>query len=168
MSLQDRIEALIAPAVEAMGYEIVRVRVSESGQDKLVQILADRLDGDAITIDQCTDITHAVSAILDVEDPITSAYRLEVGSAGMDRPLTKAKDYDRFAGRQVKIETVLPLDGRRRFKGELRGIADQDITLETEEGTVVIPLGQVQEAKLIITDEMINEAKRRAKERAKA
>jgi ribosome maturation factor RimP len=113
-----------------------------------------------MTVDDCADISRAVSALLDVEDPISSAYTLEVSSPGIDRPLTRAKDFDRFAGFEARIETRLPIDGRKRFRGILRGVQDGKVVVESPEGTFGLPLDEVQRAKLILTDELIAASQR--------
>src|SRR6516165_9454833 len=112
--LSGRIERLLAPSLEAMGYEIVRVQLS-GGRSPTVQVMVDRQDGRPTTIDDCTSISRTASALLDVEDPLEGSYTLEVSSPGIDRPLVRPKDFERFAGFEVKAETSAPLDGRRRF-----------------------------------------------------
>lgn len=148
------VERLIAPAVEAMGYDIVRVLLS--GDDRLcLQIMAERRSDGGMTVDDCAEISRAVAAILDVEDPIDSAYALEVSSPGLDRPLTRLADFDRFAGFEVKVEMTQPRDGRRRYRGRLLGTRDEDIVLACEEGEVALPFAEMQKAKLVITDDLI-------------
>ena len=123
-SLEARLAAIVAPTLEGMGYELVRVAVL--GRDRpTVQVMADRADGSQITVADCEAISHALGAVLDVEDPIPGAWSLEVSSAGIDRPLTRAKDWNRFAGHLARAETVVPIDGRKRFSGVVLG-ADDD------------------------------------------
>jgi len=113
-SLEARLAAIISPTLESMGYELVRVAVL--GRERpTVQVMADRADGSQITVQDCENISHTLSAVLDVDDPIPGAWSLEISSAGIDRPLTRAKDWNRFAGHQARAETVVPIDGRRRF-----------------------------------------------------
>lgn len=155
MDATERIRQIIAPAVEGMGYEVVRVQISGT-QRPVLQVMAERTDGEAMTVDDCADISRAVSALLDVEDPIKGAYTLEVSSPGIDRPLTRLKDYDRFAGFEARIETRFPIEGRKRFRGHIRGTQDERVRVETQEGPVEIPYDTIQKAKLILTDELID------------
>lgn len=157
MDATDRIKQIITPAVEDMGYEIVRVQISGTHRPVL-QVMAERTDGQAMTVDDCADISRGVSALLDVEDPISSAYTLEVSSPGIDRPLTRPRDFERFAGFEARVETRLPVDGRRRFRGHLRGIEDDRVRIDTQEGTFEIPYDAIQRAKLILTQELIDAA----------
>lgn len=128
MEGDTRIEALITPAVQAMGYDVVRVLVS--GQQRpVLQVMAERVDGAPMTVDDCADISRALSALLDVEDPITGAYTLEVSSPGIDRPLTRLADFVRFAGFEARVESALPIDGRKRFRGTLMGVQDEQVRI---------------------------------------
>ncbi|HYE00053.1 MAG TPA: ribosome maturation factor RimP [Alphaproteobacteria bacterium] len=150
-----RIEEIITPTVEAMGYELVRVQLNGLRRPVL-QIMADRADGAGMTVEDCADISRAVSALLDVEDPIQQAYELEVSSPGIDRPLTRRKDFERWAGFDAKLETRMPIDGRKRWRGRLLGLDGEDIRLTLPEGAEArVPLGAVQSAKLVLTDELI-------------
>lgn len=156
MDLQSRLEALIAPSLDAMGYELVRVQLQ--GKQRLtLQIMADRKDGVMMAVDDCADISRSVSALLDVEDPISAAYTLEVSSPGIDRPLTRAKDFVTWAGFEVKMESCQPIDGRKRFRGKLLGLdeAGANVRLSVETGEIAIPLADVRGAKLVLTDELI-------------
>ena len=154
MDLIERIETLIEPAMNDMGFELVRVRMTGS-QRKTLEITADRLDGSAMNVDHCADISRAVSAILDVDDPISEAYVLEVGSPGIDRPLTKIPHFERFAGFEAKVELKQMLDGRKRFSGKLLGVEGTDIRLEQDGETVALPFADIRTAKLILTDDLI-------------
>lgn len=149
-----RIEQIIAPSVDAMGYEIVRVQLSGK-QRPTLQIMAERTDGGPMTVEDCADISRAVSALLDVEDPFPGAYTLEVSSPGIDRPLTRLKDFDRFAGFEAKAETRVPLDGRKRFRGVLKGVENGRVRLDTPEGPVELPYDQIARAKLVLTDALL-------------
>ncbi|KIL97587.1 hypothetical protein CCC_00648 [Paramagnetospirillum magnetotacticum MS-1] len=156
MDLQSRLEALIAPSLDAMGYELVRVQLQ--GKQRLtLQIMADRKDGVMMAVDDCADISRSVSALLDVEDPISAAYTLEVSSPGIDRPLTRAKDFAAWAGFEAKMESCQPIDGRKRFRGKLLGLDETGahVRLAVETGEVSIPLADVRGAKLVLTDELI-------------
>lgn len=156
MDLQSRLESLIGPSLDAMDYELVRVQLQ--GRQRLtLQIMADRKDGAMMTVDDCAEISRSVSALLDVEDPISGAYTLEVSSPGIDRPLTRAKDFVNWAGFEAKMESCAPIEGRKRFRGRLLGLdeAGAHVRLEMETGEVAIPLADVRGAKLVLTDELI-------------
>jgi ribosome maturation factor RimP len=154
------IETLIAPTLEAMGYAVVRVRLSGGGRPTL-QVMAERTDGAAMGVEDCAEISRTLSALLDVEDPLPGAYMLEVSSPGLDRPLVKPADYDRFAGQPAQIETGPPIDGRKRFRGRLGGLVEGGVRLLLDEGEVVLPFAAIQRAKLLVTDEILTAAKRR-------
>jgi ribosome maturation factor RimP len=150
----DQITALISPPLMDMGYELVRVTLK--GKDKkLLQIMAEKPDG-TMTIEGCTEVSRMVSALLDVEDPITGAYELEVSSPGIDRPLTRLKDFDRWAGFEAKVELDQAVDGQRRYRGKLLGLKDENILVQSDDGTrVELPFSDLRKAKLILTDELI-------------
>jgi ribosome maturation factor RimP len=149
-----RIEALIAPSLEAMGYKLVRVAFM-GGRNAVLQVMAERADLTPMSMDDCSEITHAVSALLDVADPIAHSYVLEVTSPGIDRPLVRAEDYERFRGFEAKIELLRPVGGRRRFRGRILGFAEGHVRLSLGAEEVELPLGDVQRAKLVLTDELI-------------
>lgn len=156
--IHDKIAAIIEPSLAAMGYNIVQIRLIEGGR-RTLQIMAERIDNKNMTVDDCADISYNVSALLDVEDPIQGAYNLEVSSPGVDRPLVKIVDFERFSGFEAKLETKLAIDGRKRFKGRLKGLQEKNILMETEEGTTsVIPFNMVRSAKLLLTDELLKKA----------
>ncbi|MDA7827361.1 ribosome maturation factor RimP, partial [Rhodobacteraceae bacterium] len=119
-AMDERLAQIVTPVIEDMGFELVRIRLM-GGETKTLQIMADKPEG-GIEVDDCGDISTAVSAILDVEDPISDAYDLEVSSPGIDRPLTRLKDFETYEGYEVKLETAEMIEGRRRFKGELAGV----------------------------------------------
>ena len=150
----ERIERLIAPTIAAMGYDIVRVHLS-GGRRPVLQIMAERVDAVPMSVDDCTDISRTVSAVLDVEDPIAGAYNLEVSSPGIDRPLTRLKDFERYAGFEARIETKGLIDGRRRFKGILKGVAGETVRLEVEGGLAELPFDGILRAKLVLTDALM-------------
>ncbi|MBP2295855.1 ribosome maturation factor RimP [Azospirillum rugosum] len=154
MEATGRIEQIITPSVEAMGYEVVRVQLT-GGQRMVLQVMAERADGAPMTVEDCADISRAISAVLDVEDPIKSAYTLEVSSPGIDRPLTRLKDFERFAGFEAKLETRLAVDNRKRFKGMLKGVEDGLVCIETEQGAARLEFDNILRAKLVLTDELI-------------
>ncbi|HEY9548654.1 MAG TPA: ribosome maturation factor RimP [Kiloniellaceae bacterium] len=148
------VERLIGPAIAAMGYDIVRVELS--GGDRLrLQIMAERQSDGGMSVEDCTQVSRAAAAILDVEDPIDSAYILEVSSPGIDRPLTRLADFDRFAGFEARVETALPIDGRRRFRGRLLGTRGADIAMVCDENEITLPFAALHKAKLVLTDDLI-------------
>lgn len=149
-----RIAALVEPSLAAMGYRLVRVALT-SGRRATLQIMAERQDDVAMSVEDCAEISRSLSALLDVADPIAGSYLLEVSSPGIDRPLVRAEDYDRFAGFEARIELAEPLAGRRRFRGRLLGTHENDVRLLTETGEVCLPLAAVQRAKLVLTEALI-------------
>jgi len=157
-ALANRLAALIEPSLAAMGYELVRVQIDGKHQAR-IQIMAERRDGSGMGVDDCVQVSRSVSALFDVEDPIEGAYTLEVSSPGIDRPLTKPQHYARFAGHVAKVELKLPRDGRRRFTGTLKGVADDQVLLETEAETLALPLAEIERAKLVLTDALLKSAK---------
>ncbi len=148
---------LIEPSLTAMGYRVVRAVVT-GGRRAILQIMVERIDEAPLTLDDCTAISRSVSALLDVADPIPGTYTLEISSPGIDRPLVRAEDYDRFSGFEARIDLTAPVEGRKRFRGRLLGTADGDIRLVTEGGEKRLPLAAVARAKLVLTDELINAA----------
>jgi ribosome maturation factor RimP len=153
--LEARIADAIAPTLEHMGYELVRVQVSGKEQPT-VQVMADRADDTPFTVEDCETISHAIGAVLDVEDPIKGEWNLEVSSAGIDRPLTRAKDWNRYAGHVASVELLVPQEGRKRFKGIALGADAETARLKLEDGTEqVFPRGNIRRAKLVLTDELI-------------
>ena len=148
------VERSIAPVIEAMGYDIVRVVLSGRRRPRL-QIMAERKDGAGMVVDDCVAVSRAASAILDVEDPISGPYELEVSSPGIDRPLTRLADFERFAGFEAKLETALPLDGQRRWKGCLLGLDGETVRLKTKSGEVALPFAAIEKAKLVLTDKLL-------------
>ena len=154
--LEGRISAAITPSLQGLGYELVRVLVL--GRERpTVQVMADRADGSLINVEDCERITHAIGAVLDVDDPLPGAWTLEVSSAGIDRPLTRLKDWVRFAGHLARVEMLVPLDGRRRFSGIILGADTGTTRLRLDDGTeVAIPLADVRRAKLVLTDALID------------
>ena len=149
MQLTDRIAAMIEPALAAMGYEIVRVQLGGGRRSATLQIMCDRLDGQALTLDNCAEISRLASAVLDVEDPIAGEYTLEVSSPGLDRPLTRPKDFERFAGAEARLELNLPVAGRKRFRGVLRGLDDGAVILDTGDGERRLALADIEKARLV-------------------
>jgi ribosome maturation factor RimP len=153
--LEARIADMVAPTLIDLGYELVRVAVL--GRDTpTVQIMADRADGSLIGVEDCEVISHAVGAVMDVDDPIPGAWNLEVSSAGIDRPLTREKDWNRFSGHLGRAETNVPVDGRKRFTGIVIGASDGFGRIRVEDGSEVsLPLAEVRKARLVLTDALI-------------
>lgn len=158
------IERLIEPAIEAAGFEIVRVQFMGANAQTL-QIMVERRDRRQLLVSDCAEISRLVSAILDVEDPVSGAYVLEVSSPGIDRPLVRLDDYERFEGFEVRLETTGPIDGRRRFRGRLKGVRDTDVLIECEGTVHSVPFAGIRRSALELTDELI-EATRRESEAA--
>ncbi|ETX15711.1 ribosome maturation protein RimP [Roseivivax halodurans JCM 10272] len=154
-SMDQRLAEIVRPTIEDMGFELVRIRL-QGGKTPMLQIMAERPDG-GIEVDECAEISTALSAVLDVEDPILDTYTLEVGSPGIDRPLTRLKDFDTFEGYEAKIETHELIDGRKRFKGVLAGIEGSEVLVNVEEGTIGLQFDWLADAKLVLTDELIKE-----------
>ena len=160
-AIDRRMVEIITPVIEDLGYELVRVRLM-TGKNTILQIMADKPEG-GIEVDDCAKISTAVGATLDVEDPIVEEYALEVSSPGIDRPLTRLKDFENFEGYEAKIETTELIDGRRRFKGQLAGIDGTDVLINVEEGTIGLQFNWLSDAKLVLTDELIAEMLRQRK-----
>jgi len=157
-----RIETLIAPLLEAIGYRPVRVAVTGGRRAPVLQVMAERIDERPMSVEDCTEVTHTVSALLDVADPIEHAYMLEVSSPGIDRPLVRREDYERFQGHEAKLELAAPIDGRRRFQGKLLGVEADRVKLNLGAEVVELPLAHIQRAKLVLTDELLAAQRRRA------
>ncbi|HLW28807.1 MAG TPA: ribosome maturation factor RimP [Kiloniellales bacterium] len=150
------VERLIAPTVVDLGFEIVRVQLTGEGGRQTLQVMAERPDG-TMTIDDCADLSASISAILDVEDPISGAYSLEVSSPGLDRPLTRLKDFRVWAGFEARVEMEVPQEGRKRFRGRLRGVEGEEVLLHNLDDDEIyrLPFSDIGRAKLILTDELI-------------
>jgi ribosome maturation factor RimP len=155
------IAGIIEPSLAALGYRLVRVAVT-GGRRATLQVMIERADERPVTVEDCAEVSHSVSALLDVADPIAGAYLLEVSSPGIDRPLVRAEDYDRFSGFEARIELNRPVDGRKRFRGRLRGRAGDAVRIATETGEVALPLAAVARAKLVLTDDLIAAAQKAA------
>ena len=146
-----KLAELLNPILDDLGFEMVRVRLS-SGDPSTLQIMADRLDG-PIGVDELAEINTSVGTILDVEDPIPENYTLEISSPGIDRPLTRIKDFDSFQGFEAKIETTELIDGRRRFRGVLAGVNNDEVLINLEEGTIGLKFTWLSEARLVLSDD---------------
>lgn len=154
----DAILAMIEPPLADLGYEVVRVHFGGSYR-AILQVMIERSDGEEVTVDDCADASREISLLLDVADPIDEAYQLEVSSPGIDRPLTRAKDFESFAGHEAKVELKRAVDGRKRFRGRLLGLDGEAVRLEAEPGAeaaeIALPLEDIAKAKLVLTDELI-------------
>ena len=161
-----RVAALAEPVLASLGYRLVRVRISGSS-GCTVQIMAERPDG-TMSIEDCEATSRALSPVLDATDPIEGAYRLEISSPGIDRPLVRRSDFDRYAGHVANVEMTAPIEGRRRFRGELRGTDGDCVRLlsgdaPAESGEILLRMDDMMEARLVLTDALIAEALRRSK-----
>ena len=153
-SLAEKVEEAIAPSVTGMGFNLVQVKFMDGKKSQTLQIMAERPDG-SMSLDDCAAISRQVSAVLDVEDVIPNAYRLEVSSPGIDRPLVKLSDYAPYIGHQAKIDTQLPINGRKRFAGVLKSVEGNDITITVDGKDYTLPFADIQSAKLVLTDALI-------------
>ena len=164
-AMDRRLAAIVTPVIEGMGFELVRIRLM-GGNTRILQIMADRPEG-GIVVDDCGEISIAVSAVLDVEDPVEENYILEVSSPGIDRPLTRLKDFEMWKGWEARMETTELIDGRRRFKGTLGGVEGDEVLIMIEEGGETVTIGLqfewLADAKLILTDDLISEMLRQKK-----
>ncbi len=165
--LAGRVAAIIEPTIEGIGFRLVRVKTS--GMNGFtVQIMAERPDG-TMTVNDCEAVSKAVSPVLDVEDPISRAYNLEISSPGIDRPLVRLGDFERWAGHLAKVEMEVPVDGRKRFRGVFTGVEgmaarlERDDAREGEPAAVLLPVSDIGEARLVLTDALIEAALRHAK-----
>lgn len=165
--LPARVAAIAGPVVEQLGYRLVRIRVS-SGEECTIQIMAERPDG-TMTVEDCEAISRALSPVFDVNEPIDRAYRLEISSPGIDRPLVRRSDFERYAGHLMKVEMEVPVAGRKRFRGILNGVEGDNARLTRddpkagEDPAVLLPITDMGEAKLVLTDELVSEALRAEK-----
>ena len=171
MEQTEKIGHIIDPSLQAMGYELVRVSLSGMRSPTL-QVMVERADHAAMTVEDCAAVSRAVSAVLDVEDPIRGSYTLEVSSPGIDRPLTRLADFARFAGHLARVELSLATQGRRRFKGTLLGTEGDTVRLRVEADAkngepaeiIALPFSDIQKAKLVLTDALIADHTRREHE----
>ena len=158
MDLSERIQDLIEPTVDDLGFDVVRVQIM--GKDQVVlQIMVEHKDDQGMTAENCATVSRAVSALLEVDDPICGAYTLEVSSPGLDRPLVRLGDFERFQGLEAKIEIKQPMDGRRRFKGRLLGVDGDTVKILVDGVEVDMSYPDIHKAKLLMTDELIAASK---------
>lgn len=159
--LEERVVALIEPTAADLGLILVRVRISGMRRKKL-QIMAERVSDGGMGIEECEALSRAIGPVLDVEDPIPGEYDLEVSSPGIDRPLVRLEDFARFAGHEAKVELSRMIDGRRRFRGAIRAVEGDEIVLDFEGGQARLPFSALADARLILTDRLIEEDLKRA------
>jgi ribosome maturation factor RimP len=160
--LAARIAAIAEPVIESLGYRLVRVQVSSSS-GLTVQIMAERPDG-SMTVGDCETVSRALSTVFDAENPVDQAHQLEVSSPGLDRPLVRRSDFERHAGHTVKVEMAMPIEGQKKFRGTLAGIEGDAVRVRGEQKEFLLPLEDMAEAKLVLTDDLIAEALKRSKE----
>ena len=162
MDIISKIKGIIEPSLTHLGYALVQVKLAD-GKRKTLSIMAEREDGVMMSFADCELITNTVSALLDVEDPISGAYNLEVCSPGLDRPLTRKEDYARFAGQEAKLETIIPVAGRKRFRGVLVGFADDKVSIAGEDGSFELPYSHIRTAKLVPSEELVRKNLKKGK-----
>ncbi len=159
---EEKLLGMVGPVAEGLGFVVVRIRVLGGNRRKRLQIMAERPDG-TMTVDGCADISRAVSAVLDVEDPFQAEWDLEVSSPGIDRPLTELDHFERWKGHEVKLELDRVLDGRKRFAGVIEGVEGEDVLVEIKgvDGIVALPFAWLSDAKLVMTDALVEDSLRR-------
>lgn len=154
MDAADRIERLIRPTAEALGFDLIRVQLL--GQQRFrLQIMAERRVDGSMTIDDCAALSRAIAPILEVEDPLPNAYTLEVSSPGIDRPLVRLEDFDKYAGFEARVEMAFPVRGRRRFQGRLLGTDERNVRLHVEDEEVALVFDDIRRAKLMLTEDLL-------------
>jgi ribosome maturation factor RimP len=155
-AIESKVEEIIASALAAMQYELVRVQLTPGGRYLTLQVMAERTDRKPMTVEDCVKISHAISPKLDEADPLAGRYTLEISSPGVERPLVQLKDFERFTGHVARIELEQPLSGQRRFMGSIVRVTgkapDAEIEIKTEEGDVRVPANAIARAKLVIMD----------------
>lgn len=165
---EQRVMAMIEPAIIHAGFRLVQLRFLEGKQRGTLQVMAEPLDGQHMTVEHCSDLSYLLSAMLEVEDPIATAYNLEVTSPGIDRPLVSLEDFQKYLGFKAKVETVLPVNGRRRFRGVIHEVREDGIVLDMAEATVSLNFDSIASTKLELTDDLVrqylNEGKKREQE----
>jgi ribosome maturation factor RimP len=158
--LEERITEIVTPVIQDMGYELVQARMTTVENRNTLQILAENPQTHNLGVDECAKLSRAVSAILDVENPIAGTYNLECSSPGIDRPLTRPQDFNVWSGFEAKLELDIPVEGQKKFRGILRGInQNNEISLETDQGMVAFSVNSVHKAKLVLTDALLKQTK---------
>ncbi|ANP46373.1 hypothetical protein ATE48_10825 [Candidatus Viadribacter manganicus] len=160
--VEARVIAQIEPTAAGLGYRVVRVRLSGNRRKRL-QIMAERVSDGEMGIDDCTKLSRALAPVFDLEDPVQGEYDLEISSPGIDRPLMRVEDFERFLGFDVKVETAVPVNNQRRWKGVIAAVNGDDITLTTDQGEAKLKFSALSDARLVLTDRLIEDDLRRAK-----
>jgi ribosome maturation factor RimP len=164
--IETKVTEIITPTLEALGLEIVSLRLHGAGEGQSqLQILLDRTDGTAVTIEHCTDASRAIAMLMEVHDPISSAYLLEISSAGVDRPLTKPSHYPPYIGHEVKIQTQ-PMEGRSRYRGAICHLTEKTVAVEDGNVCWILPFAMITEAKLVLTDALLKKFQPKAEPKA--
>ncbi len=154
--MEEKIADIVTPVIEDLGFDLVCVKIVGEDGAQNVQLMAEDPKTKRLGVDDCAKISRAVAVVLDVEDPISGKYRLEVSSPGIDRPLIRESDFEDYSGFEAKLETNMPIEnGRKRFRGTLKGMKDSMVLIDTDQGEVEIPFGSLAKAKLVLTDELI-------------
>tara|TARA_B100001093_G_scaffold94988_1_gene87152 strand:- start:53 stop:559 length:507 start_codon:yes stop_codon:yes gene_type:complete len=164
VSIEIELKALVEPSLSDLGYEIVRVRLMGGDGQKILQVMIDRSDETPVSVEDCAVVSRQLSAILDVEDPISGNYNLEVSSPGIARPLVKERDFERFLGFIAKVELEKTIRGRKRFRGRLIGCDRGMVSIQTEQGEEELPISDIVAANLILSDDLIEAHKRQSAE----
>jgi ribosome maturation factor RimP len=154
-AVEKKIAELIAGEVEAAGYDLVRVQITGGGKYATLQVMAERKDGAGMTVEDCAKISSAVSPVIEADAEWADRYALEVSSPGIDRPLVKLGDYERFQGHVAKFELIKPREGQRRFQGRIAGVSGEVVEFDTDKGVQIIPFENIERAKLVLTDELL-------------
>jgi ribosome maturation factor RimP len=154
MEFVHRIEKMITPTIEAMGFRVVQIHFV-GGKSQRLQIMAEHTETGRMNVDDCAKLSRAISAVLDVEDPVAGTYALEISSPGIDRPLVRFEDFEKFVGFDAKIETGRAIDGRKRFKGRLAKVSDGNVSIETKDQVFDLAFQDIDKAKLLLSDELI-------------
>ena len=158
--LEQRINDAITPTIIDMGYALVQAKMTTENKRNVLQILVENPKTHNIGVDECAKLSRAISAMLDVEDPISGAYSLEVSSPGIDRPLTRTEDFENWKGSEAKVELDMPIEGQKKFRGVLEGLSSQnEILLKSDQGELALPLNSVHKAKLVMSDALIERTK---------
>ena len=163
----ELIENLIEPSIAAMGYDIVRVQFMGGG-GKTLQVMVERQDRMPVTVDHCAEVSRLISALLEVEDPVAGTYVLEVSSPGIDRPLVRLGDFSRFQGFEARIRTDSPINGQRRFSGRIESVNGELVRLDCDGNKTDIPFQEIAKASLVVTDDLIEAARREAQSAAQS
>lgn len=155
LTYEQKLMTLLSPPLEEKGLELVQVKLVDGAKRKTLQVLVENAKTGRITLDECADASRMISMLLDVEDVVAGAFNLEVSSPGIDRPLVKRSDFERFLGFDAKIEVKLPIDGRRRYKGQLITLEGEELQVKVDNELHSMTLGNIANAKLILTDALI-------------